>query len=322
MAKKYGSRKRKSTQPLPGDSSQPLKRQRTPAAKQSGSLRVMSFNALGTDKSTSEQIAKFMKLNAVDLALIQEASNNSGDLEAAVSKEFGNSAGVIQATERPPTNDLMLPGYEDYGDAALGSTAAKSYAFVTAPGVHATLKPQNKYATNPRIRKYICCESSSDSSSSGSSSSSGTAARSSPRAKRQRLDVDRHQELGLRRPQAIEVNGMDIYNYHAPQGGGSNRLGSGRDAIPGNEMFLRQFPNGLLPKNTVLAGDLNLNRNGVKAIYGNQESVGGGGKSLDHAIAGSGVSLTKVKDSDVNGANDLNKHSDHNVLLFDIRKDS
>jgi len=126
-------------------------------------------------------------------------------------------------------------------------------------------------------------------------------------------------DLGLRRPLEVPVEIGDVnytfYNYHAPQGGGSNIAGSGTDAPTGHQLFAAYLGTGLhFPERTVFVGDMNAFRPAMQSYYPNAQVTSDDGERLSHIVHPKDVVVTITQPA----AGSLELTSDHRPILFDL----
>jgi hypothetical protein len=103
----------------------------------------------------------------------------------------------------------------------------------------------------------------------------------------------------MRAPQILAVTipgheSLTIFNYHAPQGGGSMPGFSGREASQGHAIVSRVIKDDTAP-NKMIVGDQNADRNSFKALYDDQTIISVGRDDLlIHAAIDAGLNPEKI----------------------------
>ncbi len=284
------------------------------------SRRIMTFNSQGglrTGGGGQGELLDFMIANDVDLAFIQEAGRQAFGVSAVDSSD---TVRFRQTTvSRADVNfDVVVHGENPpVGDREFASIGAQ----VAAESAYAVISRQNRgvvvgapsmpiYGNSPEVRKVL-----------GEKVYGGAApvARPGKRTSNPRPRVHCLPDLGLRRPLEVpvQIGGVDytFYNYHAPQGGGSNLDGSGTDAPTGHQLFAAYLDaQQRFPERTVLVGDMNMYGLPLRGYYPHAQVAGDVGELLSHIVHPEGVVVTITQPA----AGSRAPNSDHRPILFDM----
>jgi hypothetical protein len=154
--------------------------------------------------------------------------------------------------------------------------------------------------TGPPINIISNNIGSSSSSSSTSLNDGLNGPRRSTRKSKPRLDQSKVDSVGLRAPQVLQMvvpgrQPVDIYNYHAPQGGGTgNGMFSGMQAKMGHEIVRREMQDNPTTLKMVI-GDQNAQKSAMRNLYPTQDIISaGGGDLLTHAAVPRGLQAERI----------------------------
>jgi len=277
----------------------------------------LSFNAakkLG-EKTHEGRLLDFMVENNVDVAFVQEAGQKAFGVDNSTGKktiEHGSASfQVLVRKENPPVDDTTFDG-----ELAYKSENESSYAIISRADdakLQVGEPSMPKYGGRPSIQKYLQVQKFGKEVS-ASTSKSGRPQRPSVRG-------DARKYLGLRRPLKVPVTidskNYTFYNYHAPQGGGANKNGSGMDARFGHDLFRRYLNDTFarFPNKTVFVGDMNLDNTGIsEAWLGWAKHRGTEDERLSHVVYSDDLNVNVVRP-----AGTIQLSSDHNPLLFEMQ---
>ena len=223
----------------------PLKKPRT----NPGEVAILSSNVFGLDQATWDNIEKMADAHDIDIIAIQE-----GAPEAKVKALVGSDWTFIVTQEAPFAkrigNKKVPPSAEKKNFNVL--LKRKSATDITLQERDYTIETSQKF-------KDIFI---------------GTPAQAtSGRVRKPKVDLDEFNKLGVRRPQKFELtmpghHAVAVYNYHAPQGGGSELGYSGRDAKTGHEILDIEMAEENAPYKMVI-GDQNAHPGSMRKHYQN-----------------------------------------------------
>ncbi|OYP36838.1 hypothetical protein [Rhodopirellula sp. MGV] len=256
--------------------------------------RVFSFNAHGTsDKLKLRRLVRFLKKNKVDVGFIQEASKNSKLFMAILRDEFPNGEIVI----KPENANQKLRTFNLRSGPKVIQPATgreQAYAYVITDKTKTTFQHVGMpdYINHPGVAKNFFKQTVMEDDE-GNEPEEQPESRYPRRQRETPMDVAALNLAGERRPEGVIVNNIQMYNFHAPQGGGSGGKGtSGMMARTGNAMFA-EFTFG---KPFVLNADTNLTHSAAQNVYKGAKVISSNNKKelLSHTIV-SGFKAEGVK---------------------------
>jgi endonuclease/exonuclease/phosphatase family metal-dependent hydrolase len=235
----------------------------------SGEVRILSANTCGFDKAKWEKLKKMADSNEVDLIFMQECGS-AKEVEDTVGKDW-----VVKVTQ------------EKAAAASISDREGKVYPVAPNCGVsrfYATLKRRKIEELQVNEQLYLPANSQAvkdfifpkESESGAASSTQGV--RKSTRTKHIPAgNLTNLGCLGERGPQCIEISQtgfrpVTVFNYHAPQGGGSGgRNQSGMDAAKGHRILSCVVGEARTP--CLVIGDQNVDRTLMQTHYPNTSLV-------------------------------------------------
>ena len=275
------------------------KRRRDP-----GEVRLFSANTCGFDAQKWKNIEKMANDHDIDVITLQE-----GTSKAEVDGIIGEDWESIVTSEKP--TDLAIDGHRAVPSVGMArfnvALRRKSASMIVSERPY-------KPSESKGVKAYV------------TQGFQAPARAPGKRVVKQPERQTRIHNLGLRPPQALELTlpghqPVSIYNYHAPQGGGSSQGFSGIDAKQGHEVLSRVVQDDATP-HKIVVGDQNAHADNMRRFYPDQEVISAGGKDLlSHAAVSRGLKPKKI---DLGTAGDAFNHkgqpgcSDHQPYAFSI----
>lgn len=266
-----------------------------------GAIRILSANTLGMTTGKMDKLVTMADDNEINLIVLQEGVSNI--------HEYQPDGWTAFVTHEAPTTEQLTVGQQK----ATPSTGTNRYynTFVRDDsGLTVTVLPYEP-SSSQAFCDRVCPPA--------------TTSRSG-RVTQKPVDQAVLSMAGLRPPQVLQVSSdghqsVTIYNFHAPQGGGSAKGFSGRDAPLGHEM-LSYVLNADPTPNKMVIGDQNANLNSMRKLYPTFDVISAGSKDpLTHSASSKGL---KAEPINLNGAGDAFNSkgtkdcSDHSAMAVNV----
>jgi endonuclease/exonuclease/phosphatase family metal-dependent hydrolase len=270
-----------------------------PDRSMSGELRILSANTCGFDKEKWKNLQKMADSNEVDVIFMQECAS-----APKVEEIVGEDWEVKVTQEKPAAAGIKRKRGND----------EKEYKVTPNCGVgrfYATLKRRKIAKLQVETRLYLPADSEAvhdfifgKESESGVGPSTQGVRRSSRTKQIPAENLPNLGALGVRGPQCIEISQtgfrpVTVFNYHAPQGGGSGGINqSGMDAPKGHQILQCVARETRTPR--LVIGDQNVDRSAMLDYYSDLEVVSAAyPERLVHAA---GSRVLKVEQIDLGDA--------------------